>query len=99
MRRLTSLLLVSYLVLAWLSVAASPATAQEWSRFRGPNGAGQSDATTVPDKWTEKDYNWITKLPGIGHSSPVLWGKKIFLTSANPQNGTRIAMCVNAKDG
>jgi outer membrane protein assembly factor BamB len=77
----------------------SPAAAQEWTRFRGPNGAGQSDATTIPEKWTDADYNWTAKLPGVGHSSPVLWDKKIFLTSANPKDGTRIVLCVNAADG
>ena len=35
-----------------------------WPRFRGPNGTGVSEATTVPVKWTAKDYNWTVKLPG-----------------------------------
>ena len=39
--------------------------AQEWTRFRGPNGAGQSEATTIPNTWTEKDYLWQTELPGV----------------------------------
>ncbi len=34
---------------------ANSASAQDWSRFRGPNGSGVSDATTVPVKWSEKD--------------------------------------------
>ena len=59
--------------------AADSALAQEWTRFRGPNGSGESDATTIPAKWTDKDYNWKINLPGAGHSSPVLWGDKIFL--------------------
>ncbi len=46
-------------------------TADEWSRFRGPNGSGISDATSIPVKWSEDDYNWKVKLPGTGHSSPV----------------------------
>ena len=52
------------------------AASQEWTRFRGPNGSGISDATTVPVKWTEKDFNWTADLPGQGHSSPVVWGDK-----------------------
>ena len=55
---------------------------QEWPRFRGPNGAGISDAKTVPVRWTEGDYNWKIDLPGSGHSSPVLWGARIFLLAA-----------------
>ena len=39
----------------------------EWSRFRGPNGNGISNATTVPVRWTDKDYNWKVELPGAGN--------------------------------
>jgi outer membrane protein assembly factor BamB len=78
---------------------ACPATAQEWTRFRGPNGAGQSDASTIPTEWTDADFNWKTDLPGIGHSSPVIWGDKIFVTSADPSNGTRMFFAVRASDG
>lgn len=58
---------------------SSTGSAQEWVRFRGPNGTGESEATTVPGTWTQSDYNWKTELPGIGHSSPVIWGKRVFL--------------------
>ncbi len=75
------------------------AAAQEWTRFRGPNGTGVSDATTIPVEWTEKDFNWKTKLPGTGHSSPVVWGEKVFLLSADPDNATRYVLCINAKSG
>ncbi len=76
-----------------------PAAAQEWTRFRGPNGSGLSDATTVPVRWTEKDYNWNVELPGVGHSSPVLWGDRLFVTCADEKTGTRTLVCVRAGDG
>jgi outer membrane protein assembly factor BamB len=91
--------------LRWLTIACtlamlvSAAHAQEWTRFRGPNGAGQSDSTTIPVSWTEEELLWKSELPGIGHSSPVLWGEKIFLTSADVKNGTRFVVCVSAVDG
>ena len=78
---------------------ASGISAQEWTRFRGPNGTGESEATTIPAKWTEKDLNWKIELPGIGHSSPVLWGEKIFLLSADPKTATRYVLCYAAGDG
>lgn len=81
------------------SATVSSATAQEWTRFRGPNGTGESEATTIPASWTEKDLNWRIELPGIGHSSPVLWGDKLFILSADPQAATRYVLCINAKDG
>lgn len=72
---------------------------QEWTRFRGPNGTGISDAKTVPLQWAESDYNWKIKLPGSGHSSPVLWGDSIFVNSANAGSGEFISAAVSAKDG
>ncbi len=86
-------------VCAALSAAASIASAQEWTRFRGPNGSGVSDATTVPTSWTEKDYNWQIELPGEGNSSPVVWGDKLFVTSADVAAGRRYVLCINTTDG
>lgn len=82
-----------------LLVCAFPAWSQEWTRFRGPNGSGESEAKGIPATWTDKDYNWKVALPGVGHSSPVIWGDKIFLMSADPKTATRYLVCVNALDG
>lgn len=81
------------------SIPSPSASAQEWTRFRGPNGMGLSDATNLPAQWTEADYNWRVALPGQGHSSPVLWGDKIFLMSADPATATRYVLCLSAADG
>jgi len=72
---------------------------QQWTRFRGPNGSGISNATTVPATWTNKDYNWRVELPGVGHSSPVLWGDRIFLMSATNDGRQRMVLCLSAVDG
>jgi outer membrane protein assembly factor BamB len=77
----------------------STADAQEWTRFRGPNGSGISDANTIPTKWTADDFNWRVKLPGVGHSSPVLWGQKIFVTSGDEEHGARTVLCLDSRDG
>lgn len=71
----------------------------EWTRFRGPNGTGVSMADTIPVKWTDKDYNWKVAIPGQGHSSPVLWGDKIFLTTSFDDGNKREVMCLSANDG
>src|SRR5438874_9455237 len=73
--------------------------AQEWTRFRGPNGSGISHAKTIPTKITAADINWKIELPGSGHSSPVLWGERIFLTSTGDKSGGISALCLNANDG
>jgi outer membrane protein assembly factor BamB len=87
--------------LVWvLFLAMSPlAWAQEWTRFRGPNGTGVSEAKTVPVSWTDQDYNWKVKLPSGGHSSPVLWGDLIFLSGADEATAERSIFAINAKDG
>lgn len=80
-------------------ICQSALRAQEWTRFRGPNGTGISAATTVPVQFSEGDFNWKVDLPGVGHSCPVLWGKKIFITGADEAAGKRFMVCLNAKDG
>jgi outer membrane protein assembly factor BamB len=87
------------LILGLFCLAGELAWAQDWTRFRGPNGSGLGQATGLPGQWTDADYNWKAKLPGEGHSSPVLWGDKIFLLSADPQSTTRYVLCLSAKDG
>ena len=73
--------------------------AQQWTRFRGPNGTGLGQAKGLPAQWSESDYNWRVQLPGIGHGSPVLWGDKIFLLSADSETATRYVLCYSAIDG
>jgi outer membrane protein assembly factor BamB len=75
------------------------ASAQEWTRFRGPNGTGLSEAKTIPVQWNEGDYNWKIKLPGGGHSSPVLWGDRIYLNCADGRNAEFVNVCLSAQDG
>jgi len=87
------------LAITVLLTSASLCPAQEWTRFRGPNGTGVSEATSVPAEWTDRDLNWKVTLPGIGHSSPVLWEDKIFLTSAFEDTATRLVLCLRADDG
>ncbi len=63
-----------------LTIAAH---AQNWPTFRGPNGSGIADARPLPVTWDgEKSVNilWKTAVPGLGHSSPAIWGERIFLT-------------------
>jgi len=78
---------------------AASGRAQEWTRFRGPNGQGISSARTIPIKWTESDYNWKIKLPGGGHSSPVVWGDKVFVTAGDPNGNRGLLLAVSVSDG
>src|SRR5438034_10318039 len=87
------------LVSAALARFALRAEAQEWTRFRGPNGTGVSHAQTVPARITDADINWKVELPGTGHSSPVLWSDHIFLTSTGDKSGGISVLCLTAEDG
>ncbi len=82
-----------------LAEFTQPASAQEWTRFRGPNGTGISHAKTIPTNIAASDINWKVELPGVGHSSPVLWGERIFLTSTGDDAGGLSVLCLNAADG
>jgi hypothetical protein len=75
------------------------AGAQEWTRFRGPNGTGISPAKGIPVTWTEQDYKWRIAFPGESHSQPVIWGDKLFLTTAVDMGKERALVCLNKHDG
>ena len=76
-----------------------PLLADNWNRFRGPDGRGVSKTGKFPTSWTEKDYAWSYKLPGVGHSSPVLWDNKLFTTCASESDGEQFVLCLDAKSG
>jgi outer membrane protein assembly factor BamB len=87
------------LPLLFCSLNVTYLDAQEWTRFRGPNGTGESECKTIPALWTEQDILWKAPIPGIGHSSPVVWGDKVFVLSANPDNATRYCLAYRVSDG
>jgi outer membrane protein assembly factor BamB len=59
-----------------------PAAEANWPRWRGPNGAGVGEGT-YPDRWSPTEHMaWKTPIPGKGHSSPVIWDDRIFVTTA-----------------
>jgi outer membrane protein assembly factor BamB/protein tyrosine phosphatase (PTP) superfamily phosphohydrolase (DUF442 family) len=72
------------------SVARPPSRATEtakgsWPSFRGPNASGIAEHQNLPDQWNPKtgeNILWRTPIPGLAHSSPVVWGNRIFVTSA-----------------
>ena len=79
------------------------ATAQEpenWTRFRGPNGQGISNATGLPERWSaEENIAWKTEIPGEGWSSPIVWNDHIFLTTATEDGRNCHVIAVDRKTG
>src|SRR5215208_1597521 len=85
-----------------LSVAVPARAADSWAMFRGPNGSGLSDSKGLPLSWDEKKKEnvvWKTPIPGKGWSSPVVYGKQIWLTTAPADGTTRSAICVDRETG
>lgn len=97
---LSSILTRSLLVLAALSavtIEAAPKT--NWGQWRGPEGNGVSSETNLPTEWSgNKNIKWKTPLPGRGHSSPIVWGSKIFLTTDIEGDAVPGAKAVEHKD-
>jgi outer membrane protein assembly factor BamB len=66
-----------------LTVAAPVFAADEWPQFQGPRADGHSSATGLPVTWSEtENVAWKLAMPGSGHSSPVISGNEIWLTTA-----------------
>jgi outer membrane protein assembly factor BamB len=66
--------------------------ARYWPRWRGPSGQGQVVGTNYPDTWSDtQNVKWRAHVPGRGHSSPIVWGDRIFLTTASA-DGARVSM-------
>jgi outer membrane protein assembly factor BamB len=73
------------LVIAVLFLSSITINAQNWPSFRGPNASGVADGTNPPVTWNlEKSQNvlWKTTIPGLSHSSPIVWGNNIFVITA-----------------
>ena len=86
----------------WLAGAlalAAGAQAQEWTRFRGPNGTGISHATGVPVQWSERDFRWRVPIRGASHAQPVIWGDRLFLLTATTESRERTLLCLRKSDG
>jgi outer membrane protein assembly factor BamB len=94
----SSLMLIAALG-ATIGQGGPGAEQENWSRFRGPNGCGVAEDVSFPATRSEKDYAWKVKLPGKGHSSPVAWGNRIFVTSADEKTGEVTLSALDAATG
>lgn len=72
------------LVLGLAAFVAAAGAPDGWANWRGPNNDGMARGD-APLQWSDKDrIAWKVAVPGRGHSSPVVWGDRIFLTTAVP---------------
>ncbi len=86
------LLLGRIFVTAWLlGLPPDGADAKHhWPQWRGPVGTGVAPDADPPVEWSEgKNIRWKLALPGLGHSTPIIWGNRVFITTAVPY-GARV---------
>jgi outer membrane protein assembly factor BamB len=77
------LFLLSFIIIP--AVAQKQADRENWPSFRGRFSSGVADGQNLPDQWDgEKGtaIKWRTRIPGLGHSSPIVWGDQILVTTA-----------------
>src|SRR5947209_8360687 len=80
------------LTLAWVTVAA----ADNWPQWRGPDNDGICKETRLPVEWSAtSNVAWKLPLPGMAGSTPVIWGERIFLTSADGND--LVLLCVSTE--
>ena len=71
------------LLLAFGVVSGSTEDERYWPQFRGSEAGVVPDDPTLPDRWSEtENVVWVTDIPGLGWSSPIVWGDHLFVTTA-----------------
>ncbi len=77
----------------------SPSPA-DWPCWRGPHGNGVSDDPDPPLTWSAtENVRWRVPVPGRGHASPVVWGDRVFVATADESEGTQSLVCYDRADG
>ncbi len=80
---------VRVFILAICILLVLPAAAEDgdhyWPQWRGPTGTGAAPHANPPVEWSEtENIRWKIALPGSGHSTPIVWGDRVFITAAVP---------------
>jgi outer membrane protein assembly factor BamB len=91
MSSLKHLSLLLFALLISVTALAQTDYMNQWPQFRGPFACGIVETDQLPDQWniaTGKNIMWKTRLPGLGHSSPVVWGDRIFVTTSISGSGS-----------
>jgi outer membrane protein assembly factor BamB len=79
---------------------AVPALSDNWPAWRGPTGDGRCAEKNLPLKWAKDDnVRWRVPLSDPGHSTPVIWGERLFLTQSNKDGSKRSVLCFSTSDG
>ena len=92
----------SILTIVLILVTVSGLNAENWPGWRGPRGDGTSQSTKLPMTWdgsSGENIKWKAAIPGTGHSSPVVYGDRIFVASCLPKTQERVLISMDRKTG
>ena len=80
---------------------ADPGSDGNWLSWRGPSGDGVAAmGQNIPTKWSETQHlKWKAPVPGRGHSTPIVVGDRIFLTTAREKEGFQSVLCYSFSTG
>lgn len=93
-------MLTTIAVVTLLALPSAVGRAEDWPCWRGPTHDGLSPETGLPIYWTEeKGIRWKTPIPGRGHSSPIVVGDAVFVTSAIEDRESRILLRIDRTSG
>lgn len=74
--------------------------AENWPGWRGPRGDGTSREEGIPVRWAADDnIRYRAPLPGEGHSSPIVWGERVFVTACDASRLQRMLLCLDGRTG
>ena len=92
-------LLLAAVLCAVFPVCRNISAESNWPRWRGPDQDGHSSETGFVKSWDKSKIVWKKPLPGAGQSVPIIWGERIFLTSALDRGAERLVMCLDRTSG
>jgi len=81
-------------------VMAPQTDAEDWPGWRGPRGDGTSLEEGIPTEWSAtENIAWKVPTPGVGHSSPIVYGDRVFVVSCREEAEARILLCLDRRTG
>ena len=83
-----------------LTLLTGPLLAENWPAWRGPGGDGISSEKDLPTRWSStENIAWKTPIAGKGHSSPIVWDDRVFLTTSLTEDNERLLLCLDRLSG
>ena len=87
-------------ILTLLILLSGTLLAENWPGWRGPSGDGVSSEKDLPTRWSKtENIAWKAPIAGEGHSSPIIWEDRVFLTTSLTEKNERRLLCLNRLDG